>query len=128
MAVDAKRGRAEVLGFNTPSQADKVRQKTGALLEHMGLYERLRAEDKLDFFGRIWRLSKTERQTRIREFITRLGLVGRTFGAVGVTLSLIFGLSFLDDYLAYPAVFLMGVLVGLGSVLVVYNLRVSTRI
>jgi len=67
-------GRAEVLGFDTRTQADEIRARTGALLEHHGLYERLSAEDNLEFYGRVWRLSRTERQARIRELLTHLGL------------------------------------------------------
>jgi len=67
-------GRAEVLGFDTRTQADEIRARTGALLEHHGLYERLSAEDNLEFYGRVWRLPRAERQTRIRELLTHLGL------------------------------------------------------
>lgn len=67
-------GRAEVLGFDTMSRADDIRERTGALLEHPGLYERLTAEDNLEFYGRVWRLPATERRERIRELLSRLGL------------------------------------------------------
>jgi ABC-2 type transport system ATP-binding protein len=40
-------GRAEVLGFDTQTQGGEVRARTGALLEHSGLYEQLSAEDNL---------------------------------------------------------------------------------
>ncbi|NLE77766.1 MAG: ABC transporter ATP-binding protein [Chloroflexi bacterium] len=67
-------GRAEVLGYDTRSQAAEIRQRAGALLEHHGLYERLSAEDNLAFYGRIWRLSPAERQARIQELLTHMGL------------------------------------------------------
>jgi ABC-2 type transport system ATP-binding protein len=67
-------GRAEVLGFDTRTQADEIRARTGALLEHHGLYERLSAEDNLEFYGRVWHLPRAERQARIRELLTHLGL------------------------------------------------------
>jgi len=67
-------GRAEVLGFDTRTQADEIRARTGALLEHHGLYERLSAKDNLEFYGRVWRLPRAERQARIRELLTHLGL------------------------------------------------------
>ncbi|MBV8884222.1 MAG: ABC transporter ATP-binding protein [Chroococcidiopsidaceae cyanobacterium CP_BM_RX_35] len=67
-------GQATVLGFDTQSQADEIRCRTGALLEHSGLYERLSAEDNLEFYGRVWRLPPAQRQTRIRELLTSLGL------------------------------------------------------
>lgn len=67
-------GGAEVLGYDTRSQAASIRQHCGALLEHHGLYERLSAEDNLEFYGRAWHMSAPERKTRIQELLTHLGL------------------------------------------------------
>jgi len=67
-------GRAEVLGFDTRTQANEVRTRTGALLEHSGIYEQLSAEDNLEFYGRVWRLPVAERQARIKELLTHMGL------------------------------------------------------
>jgi ABC-2 type transport system ATP-binding protein len=67
-------GRAEVLGFDTRTQAAEVRTHTGALLEHTGIYEHLSAEDNLEFYGRVWRMPASERQARIKELLTRIGL------------------------------------------------------
>ena len=67
-------GRAEVLGFDTRTQADEIRSQAGALLEHSGLYERLSAEDNLEFYGRVWHLPAAERQARIKELLTHLDL------------------------------------------------------
>jgi ABC-2 type transport system ATP-binding protein len=72
--LDPTAGCAEVLGFDTRSQSDAIRERTGALLEHHGLYERLSAYNNLDFYGRIWHLPKGERETRIKELLTHLGL------------------------------------------------------
>ncbi len=76
-------GRAEVLGFDTRTQADAIRTRVGALLEHHGLYERLSAEDNLEFYGRVWHLPRTERRMRIQELLTRLGLWERRKERVG---------------------------------------------
>jgi ABC-2 type transport system ATP-binding protein len=67
-------GRAEVLGFDTRTQAAEIRARVGALLEHSGLYERLTAEENLEFYGRVWRLSSHERQARIKELLDNVGL------------------------------------------------------
>ena len=67
-------GEAEVLGYNTRTQADKVRAQTGALLEYPGLYEQLSAEDNLEFYGRVWRIPALERQARIEELLTHIGV------------------------------------------------------
>lgn len=76
-------GRAEVLGFDTRTGADAIRARTGALLEHAGLYERLSAEDNLEFYARIARLSAGERRARIRELLTHLNLWERRRERVG---------------------------------------------
>jgi ABC-2 type transport system ATP-binding protein len=51
-----------------------VRTRTGALLEHPGIYEQLSAEDNLEFYGRVWRLPRAERQARIKELLTHMGV------------------------------------------------------
>ncbi len=73
-------GRAEVLGFDTRTQADEIRAHAGALLEHPGLYEQLSAEDNLEFYARVWRLPAAERRARIKELLTHMGLWERCDG------------------------------------------------
>src|SRR5512138_3778198 len=46
--LEADSGEAHVLGFNTKTDADEIRRRCGALLEHHGLYERLSAAENLD--------------------------------------------------------------------------------
>jgi ABC-2 type transport system ATP-binding protein len=76
-------GRAEVLGFDTRRAAGEIRARTGALLEHAGLYERLSAEENLEFYARIWRMGAPERKARIRELLEPLGLYERRHERVG---------------------------------------------
>ncbi len=76
-------GQAQVLGFDTRTQGSAIRERTGALLEFSGLYERLTAEDNLDFYGRVWHLSAGERQARIKELLTHVGLYDRRKERVG---------------------------------------------
>ena len=76
-------GRAEVLGFDTRTQPDEIRARTGALLEHAGVYEQLSAEDNLEFYGRVWRMSAAERQARIKELLTHTGVWERRKERVG---------------------------------------------
>ncbi len=70
-------GRAEVLGFDTRNDPVKIRERCGALLEYSGLYERLSAEDNLEFYGRVWRMSASERKARIKELLGEMGLYER---------------------------------------------------
>jgi ABC-2 type transport system ATP-binding protein len=67
-------GRAEVLGKDVATQADSVREGVGVLLERDGLYLRLSARDNLDFYGEIYRLSRSERRSRIEQLLKHLGL------------------------------------------------------
>ena len=67
-------GRADVLGFDTRAQAGEIRERAGALLEHDGLYERLSAEDNLEFCARIWRMPPRARHERIKEVLSHFGL------------------------------------------------------
>ncbi len=76
-------GQAVVLGHDTRTHADAVRAQAGALLEHHGLYERLSAEDNLEFYGRVWRLPGPERAARIKELLTQTGLWDRRRETVG---------------------------------------------
>lgn len=76
-------GKASVLGYDTVIQADAIRQHSGALLEHAGLYERLSAEDNLEYYGRIWRLPKAELKRRIQELLNHLELWERRKEPVG---------------------------------------------
>jgi len=81
--LEPTNGRAQVLGFDTRTEADEIRGRTGALLEHPGLYERLSAEDNLEFYGRIWRMPGPARQDRIKELLVHLGLWERRKETVG---------------------------------------------
>ncbi len=81
--LEPSAGQAEVLGVDTRTQGDAIRERTGALLEFSGLYERLSAEDNLDFYGRVWHLPATERQARIKELLTHVGLYDRRKERVG---------------------------------------------
>ncbi len=77
-------GSAQVLGYDTGTQADHIREQTGALLEHHGLYEQLSAYNNLDFYARIWHLSKSDREARIRELLIHLELWDRRKERIGI--------------------------------------------
>jgi ABC-2 type transport system ATP-binding protein len=75
--LEPTQGQASVLGFDTRTQADEIRSRIGALLEFAGLYERMTAEDNLDFYGRIYHMPAAERRARIKELLTHLDLWDR---------------------------------------------------
>jgi ABC-2 type transport system ATP-binding protein len=76
-------GKAKVLGFDTQTEADQIRARTGALLEHSGIYEQLSAEDNLEFYGRAFLIPEKERKLRIQELLTEMGLWERRTDRVG---------------------------------------------
>src|SRR6266545_1465922 len=81
--LEPSAGQARVMGFDTRSQANEIRAKSGALLEFSGLYERLSAEDNLDLYGRIYRMPGPERKARAKELLTHLDLWDRRKEKVG---------------------------------------------
>lgn len=81
--LEPTQGKAEVLNYDTRTQADEIRLRSGALLEHAGIYERLNAEDNLEFYGRIWRIPVNERSKRIEELLTHFDLWQRRKEIVG---------------------------------------------
>jgi ABC-2 type transport system ATP-binding protein len=72
--LEPSAGDAQVLGFDTRRQSPQIREQTGTLLEHSGLYERLTAEDNLEFYGRIYHMAERERRARIQELLEHFGL------------------------------------------------------
>lgn len=67
-------GEARVLGLDPVTESDEIRRRSGVLLEHSGLLERLTAEQNLDVYGRIARMPREVRAARIEELLQRIGL------------------------------------------------------
>jgi ABC-2 type transport system ATP-binding protein len=81
--LEPSQGSASVLGFDTRTQAIQIRDRSGALLEHTGLYERLSAHDNLEFHGWIYRMDRAKIEERIEELLTHFGLWERRHERVG---------------------------------------------
>ena len=81
--VEPTAGHAAVFGFDTRAQGDDIRARSGALLEHNGLYERLTAEQNLEFTGRVWHMRAADRRARAQELLEQFGLWDRRKQAVG---------------------------------------------
>ena len=76
-------GRSTVLGYDTRSDGTQIREKSGALLEHSGVYEQLTAEDNLEFYARAWQIPPGLRGRRIEELLKSCGLWSRRTDRVG---------------------------------------------
>ncbi|HEX9092647.1 MAG TPA: ABC transporter ATP-binding protein, partial [Coriobacteriia bacterium] len=73
----------EVLGNDVRTGGPAIREASGALMEHSGLYERLSAKENLDFYARAWRMPKGDREARIRDLLEGVGLWDRRDELVG---------------------------------------------
>jgi ABC-2 type transport system ATP-binding protein len=67
-------GWAKIAGYDVVREPEKVRGHVGVLTEQHGLYERMKAVEYLDFFGRVYRLSAMERYRRSVDLMDRFGL------------------------------------------------------
>ncbi len=67
-------GWAKVAGFDVVRQAPQVRASVGVLTENHGLYNRMPADEYLDFYGEIYGLPVAERRTRIHDLLENFGL------------------------------------------------------
>jgi ABC-2 type transport system ATP-binding protein len=81
--LEPSAGGAEVLGFDVRTQADQIRERTGALLEHHGIYERLSAFDNLYFYAKIAGLTRADAHARIRELLQQFDLWDRRDDVAG---------------------------------------------
>lgn len=76
-------GTAEVLGLDVARHPDAVRRRTGVLLEHDGLYERLTAEENLLFHARAHGLADDEARSRMEALLGPAGLWERRGDRLG---------------------------------------------
>jgi ABC-2 type transport system ATP-binding protein len=67
-------GWAKIAGHDVVEAPEKVRGLVGVLTEQHGLYERMKAIEYLDFFGRVYHLSGEERKRRSLALMDRFGL------------------------------------------------------
>ena len=67
-------GWAKIDGHSVLTEPEMVRAKVGVLTEQHGLYERMKAIEYLDFFGRIYRMSAADRKARSRQLMERFDL------------------------------------------------------
>ena len=67
-------GWAKIAGYDVVKQPEKVRGQVGVLTEQHGLYERMKAVEYLDFFGRVYHLSPAVRKKRTYDLMERFGL------------------------------------------------------
>jgi ABC-2 type transport system ATP-binding protein len=67
-------GWARVAGYDVVKQPERVRASVGVLTELHGLYDRMPADQYLDFFGQLYSMKASTRQKRIDDLLEHFGL------------------------------------------------------
>jgi ABC-2 type transport system ATP-binding protein len=69
-------GRARIADYEVGNDADslKIRKIIGLVPDNVGLYEDLTAYENLDFYGKLYRCTESQRKENIKRFLIMLGL------------------------------------------------------
>jgi len=70
-------GQGWVHGLDMVSQSEKIKSSLGYMSQRFSLYDDLRVEENMAFFGGIYGLDSSACETRIREVLTLIGLTER---------------------------------------------------
>jgi ABC-2 type transport system ATP-binding protein len=108
--MDPDGGRAEVLGFDTVREPERIKESIGYMPQRFGLYDDLTVAENISFYADVYRVPRAERQRRMAEllefsnlsqFQSRLAakLSGGMRQKLGLVCALIHrpGLLFLDE-------------------------------
>ena len=78
-------GTANVAGYEVGNEADalKIRKLVGFVPDNVGLYEDLTAYENLDYYGKLYKCSESQRKENIQRFLTMLGLWEKKDAAAG---------------------------------------------
>ncbi len=66
-------GQARVMGYDVVAEREALKPQIGIVFEHQNLYERLSAQDNLNFMARLYGV----RRGRVQEVLALVGLAGR---------------------------------------------------
>ena len=76
-------GSATVAGYDILEQPEKVRENIGLLPEVHGHYERMSAQENLNFYAQLYDVPKSEMRGRVKDLIETMGLWERRNDKVG---------------------------------------------
>jgi ABC-2 type transport system ATP-binding protein len=78
-------GEARIGGYDVGDDADslKIRKLIGLVPDNVGLYDALSAYDNLDFYGKLYDCTESQRKENIQRFLTMLGLWEKKDALVG---------------------------------------------
>jgi len=77
------RGWARVAGYDVVKNGNDVRASVGVLTEHHGLYMRMTAHEYLDFFGEVYGLDPSVRNSRKNNLLEYFGLMNAAHRRIG---------------------------------------------
>jgi len=67
-------GTAEIFGQNVTQDREQLNRTVGFVLEELGLYDRLTAHQNVDYYARLYGLTRDERSERISRLLEQVGL------------------------------------------------------
>jgi ABC-2 type transport system ATP-binding protein len=67
--MDPDEGRAEVLGFDTVTQSEALKEQIGYMPQRFGLYDDLTVAENMLFYADIYRVPRAERERRLPELL-----------------------------------------------------------
>src|SRR3989475_12882021 len=69
-------GEARIAGYDVSKEKDalEIRKLIGLVPDSVGLYDDLTAYDNLDFYGKLYKCTETQRRENIQRFLKMLGL------------------------------------------------------
>jgi ABC-2 type transport system ATP-binding protein len=75
-------GRAEVLGLDVATQAERIRTRVGYMSQKFALYDDLTVAENLDFYGGVYGMRSQARRAQALELVGLAGLGGERVGAL----------------------------------------------
>jgi ABC-2 type transport system ATP-binding protein len=67
--MDPDEGAAEVLGFDTVADSERLKEQIGYMPQRFGLYDDLTVAENMNFYADIYRVPKAERDRRLPELL-----------------------------------------------------------
>jgi ABC-2 type transport system ATP-binding protein len=67
--MDPDQGQAQVLGYDTVRESEKIKEHIGYMPQRFGLYDDLTVAENLSFYADIYRVPQADRRTRVPELL-----------------------------------------------------------
>ena len=67
--MDPEGGRAEVLGFDTVRESERIKESIGYMPQRFGLYDDLTVAENISFYADVYRVPRAERQRRVPQLL-----------------------------------------------------------